>query len=177
MKCWLAAFALFVMATPLHADRVTVRSPGMVQALVSALSSAGATAIATPDPAEPGRYVAAMLFPKVQLLVISAKSSATEYIAAELAAGRHEKVYDALHQAEPATKLFVQDMGGDGLRGMEGGLADLVYERGTTQHILDGNHKTARLSEKDYAALHRRLDDQYARLLSLLVEAAGRADR
>ena len=111
---------------PLGAESVKVQSPGAVQQLVASMSQAGISAIAARDPGGSGRYVAAMLYPGVQLLVIRAQTTAIDYIEAELAAGRYDAVYMALHQGVPASKLFVQDMGGDGIRG-DGGLADIVY--------------------------------------------------
>jgi hypothetical protein len=103
--------------------------------------------------------------------VISAQTTTIDYIEAELAAGRHDAVYTALHQGVPASKLFVQDMGGDGIRG-DGGLADIVYRRGIDQHILNGDHKAAKLSAAKYAALVGELDREYTDVLGLLLESA-----
>ena len=162
-----------VCLVPLTAESVKVQSPETVRQLVASMKQAGLSAIATRDPGRPGNYVAAMLFPGVQLLVIRAQTTAPEYVEAELAAGRYEAVYNALHQGVPASKLFVQDMGSDGLGGADGGLADIIYRHGVDQHVLNGDHKAAKLSAPKYAALVGELDRQYTQVLGLLLESAN----
>lgn len=169
---WVAC-AAGIIAAPRGPDPIKVQSPEVVRQVVAAMTGAGLTAIAAPEPGAPDHYVAAMLFPGVQLLVIRARTTAPAYIEAELAAGRYDSVYRALQQGEPASKLFVQDMGGDGIHGTSDAIADIVYRRGVDQHVLDGDHKAAKLSAKDYAALVQDLDGQYAKLLALLVEPAN----
>ena len=116
-----------------------------------------------------------MLFPGVQLLVISARSPATPYVESQLNAAGYSNVYAALQQGVPESKIFVQDMGADGLLGSEGGTADVVYMRGREQRILNGDHKAAGMSESAYAELVRDTDSHYSALLTLLLQAVKAA--
>jgi hypothetical protein len=158
-------------AAPLQSSEVT--SPGSVTALVRALGERQLTAVAAKHPSEAGRYIAAMHFPGVQLLVISARTHSPEYIDAKLAAGAYADVYAALQQGVPESKLFIHDMGGDGLRGGVGGTADIVYERGKDVRVIDGDHKAAGMSKAEYDKVIRQLDQKYTELLRVLVQAIG----
>jgi hypothetical protein len=171
MAVALAALLLLGMV-PLEAERLELKSPGLVGQLVQVMSERRLNAIAVQHPSEPDRYVAARLFPGVQLLVITARSSAKDYIQSQLTPTGYANVYSALQHGTPESKLFIQDMGSDGLRGLDGGTADIVYVRGKDQHVLNGDHKAADMSRNDYAKLVGDLDRQYAELLSLLVRAA-----
>jgi len=158
-------------AAPLQSSDVT--SSGSVTELVKALGARQMTAIAAKHPSEPGRYIAAMHFPSVQLLVISARTQSPEYIEARLTAGAYADVYAALQQGIPESKLFIHDMGGDGLRGGEGGTADIVYERGKDVRVIDGDHQAAEMSKAEYEKVIRQLDRRYTELLRVLVQAVG----
>lgn len=148
-------------------------SADAVKQLSDAMAQKKLTAIAARHPSEPDRYVAAMLFPGVQLLVISARSSAPAYVDAKIAAGAYSDVYAALQQGIDESKLFIQDMGADGLRGTRGGTADIVYRKGREQTVLNGDHRAAKMSEDDYRKLAADTERQYAELLRLLSEAAS----
>lgn len=154
------------------AERWSGESPALVKQLTEVMKQQGLTALAAKDPREPGRYTAAMFFPGVQLLVITAKSGAPEYMDFEIAAKNYAAVYTALQHGVPESRLFVQDLGCDGLNGAADGAPDVVYERGVKQHILDGDHKRAQMSREAYATLFESLDRRYARLLALLLESA-----
>lgn len=160
-----------VAAAPLQSADVTSR--GSVTDLVKALGEKQLTAVAAKHPSEPGRYIAAMHFPGVQLLVISARTQSPDYIDAKLAAGAYADVYAALQQGIPESKLFIHDMGGDGLRGGEGGTADIVYERGKDVRVIDGDHQAAKMSKAEYEKVIRQLDRRYTELLRVLVQAVG----
>ena len=155
------------------ADGGRVRSPELVKRLTTVMTQQGLTAIATPDPQVPGQYVAAMLFPGVQLLVIRARSDESAYIDAEIAARRFPNVYAALQDGVRDSKLFVQDMGCDGVYGTPDNTPDIVYERGVDQFILDGDFKAARMSRQAYAKHIEVLDGRYAALLQLLIDATA----
>ena len=152
-------------------DRSTAKSAVLCKQLVTAMTDRQLTAIAAPHPDESGRYVAAMLFPGVQLLLISARSSEPAYIESQLTPEGFANVYAALQQGVPESKLFIQDMGSDGLLGPEGGMADIVYRRGKDERVFNGDHKLAGMSRSAYADLVRETDEQYSALLTLLFEA------
>jgi hypothetical protein len=167
------AAVLWLSAAPVAvAERVQVRSPEVVKQLTAAMQARGLAAVAAKDPEEPDRYVAAMLFPGVQLLVITARTSSTAYVDAQLASRAYENAYTTLHQGTPDSKAFFQDMAADGLLGADGGTADIVYLRGVQQHVLNGDAKAAKLSRAAYAELVADLDERYTKLLRLLLQAA-----
>jgi hypothetical protein len=169
----IAATLVVLVSTGVAVDSaVNRRSTDSVKTLLTSMSGKQLQAIAVRHPAEPGRYVAARLYPGVQLLLISAKTDATAYMDAKLAERAYAEVYVALHQGIPESKLFIQDMGADGLRGGDGGLADIVYERGKDQHVLNGDHRAARMSSSEYSKLVADTDSRYAELLTILIEAA-----
>ena len=167
-----AALALTGLAVaPVQSEKTAGTSSAAVSELVKAMNERQLTAIAAKDPAEPDRYVAAMLFPGVQLLVISARTQAPDYLEAQLAAKAYDNAYAALQQGLAESKLFVQDMGGDGLRGADGGTADVVYSRGKETRILDGDHKAARMSASDYRKLVSDIDRKYTAMLRVLIDS------
>ena len=169
-RCLAAALALTGLAVvPVQSEKTTRTSSAAVGELVKAMNARQLTAIAARDPAEPDRYVAAMLFPGVQLLVITARTQAPDYLEAQLAAKAYGNAYGALQQGIADSKLFVQDMGGDGLRGADGGTADVVYSRGKDTRILDGDHKAARMSASNYRKLVSDLDRKYTDMLRVLI--------
>lgn len=169
--CMAAAAAVwFSGAAPLHAQSA-VTSPDAVKQLAQAMSERKLTAISVKDPTEADRYIAVMLFPDVQLLLITARTENQAYVDSQLRAGNHADVYAALHQGIGESKLFVQDMGVDGIHRTQGGPTDVVYERGEDELILNGDRKATDLSEADYAKAVTRLDEQYTRMLKLLLEA------
>src|SRR3954463_7266215 len=106
------------------------QSPKTATELVTLMKSRGLSAAAATDPQDPGRVVAAMLIPDVQLLVVGAKSTAGPYLEAQIAKGEYSDVYATLNAtAVAATKVFFQDMGCDGLTNANDGI-DVMYERG-----------------------------------------------
>ena len=163
---------LLVWSATVNGEKAALASPGLVKQLVTALTANKLNAIATKDPESPDRYVAGMLFPGVQLLVISAAANSRPFVDAEMADRRYDSVYSDLHHGPAVSKLFIQDMGADGIHALDGGVADVVWERGVTQHLLNGDHKAANKSESEYAKLVQNLDARYARVLKLLLAAA-----
>ena len=170
-RCLAAAVALTGLAVaPVQSNKTARTSSEAVGELVKAMNERQLTAIAAQDPAEPDRYVAAMLFPGVQLLVISARTQSPDYLEAQIAANAYSNAYTALQQGIAWSKLFVHDMGCDGLRAGEGGTADIVYLRGKDTRILDGDHKAAGMSVSDYRKLVSDIDRKYTEMLRVLME-------
>ena len=139
--------------------------------LVSLMKARSLDAVAVQDPQDPDRFIAAMLVPGVQLLVVAAKSTAPEYLRTQLAQQQYREVYSALFSAAVMdTKWFFQDMGCDGLRQEDQSL-DILYERGTEQTIFDGDWKAQKRSRADYDAKLRDTESHYGRTLALLIES------
>lgn len=170
-----SAVALAVMVTgcvvSLSAAAGGAPSSSAASSLVSLMKSKGVDAVAVQDPTEPDRFVAAMLVPEVQLLVVAAKSRAPEYVRDQLRQHQYREVYAGLFSgAVPESRLFFQDMGGDGLSLAGSGNTDIMYERGTVQTVFDGDWKRQKLSKAQYDEKLQKADAEYARLLLLLAQ-------
>jgi hypothetical protein len=140
-------------------------------ALVTLMKSRNLDAFAAPDPETPDRFVAAMLVPGVQLLVVAAKSTSPEYMKSQIAQRQYRDVYAALHaSAVPESKVFFQDMGCDGLSLDGSSSTDIMYERNTAQTIFDGDWKRQKISKPEYDEKLRKADAEYSRLLGVLTE-------
>jgi hypothetical protein len=145
-------------------------SAAPVKELASYLTAHNQTAIAARDP-ESGAFVAALFYPGVQMLVVSAKPTAADAIGAQLAARNFQDVY-AQDGAARSGRLFIQDLGADGLA--DGGdSVDVVYDEGR-QTLFDGNPRSHKLSEKAYHDAFTSADSRYAHMVTLLLNEARR---
>lgn len=131
------------------------------------------TAIAAKDPAT-GEFVAALFFPGVQLLVVSARSSASAYLDEQIAAKNFQDVYVALQDASVRnSRVFFQDLGADGLHADGRKSVDVFYDHGQ-QLLFDGQPRKHKLSEQVYRDKFGAADARYARMVDLLLVQARR---
>lgn len=143
-------------------------SAALARELVSTLTARHIDAFAAPDPEAADGFVAALLYPDVQLLVVAARYPAPGALRQQLEARRYRDVYVALQSNPiPDSKLFVQDMQADGLRASDRQTADIVYEQVVNQTILNGDTKSAK-----YRDTLARKDAVYGRVLRVLLDAA-----
>jgi hypothetical protein len=148
------------------------RSPALASELTDRLAKAGLDAVAAVDPENPDRFVAALVFPRVQLLVVDASVPVPAVAIQHIAARQYRDAYMALQQSAAAEgRIFVHDMGGDGLRS-DGG--DVVYESGVRQTVFDGAPRLQKLSEAAYQQRFAETDQRYSRMLALLIEQLKR---
>jgi hypothetical protein len=146
-----------------------VRSGELAKQLGAALLEHRLEAIAARDPEKADRFVAALFFPDSQLLVISASYSAPSLLEQKLAQKNYRDVYLDLGMIQFAdTSLFFQDMKADGLCNDQNQTADILYE-GSASTIFDGDWKKHGLSEQEYEQRLADVDQQYSRLLGLLL--------
>jgi hypothetical protein len=125
-------------------------------------------AVATKDPKESDRFIAALFLPESQLLVITARYTVPSLLEEKLAKRLYRDVYGDLHGASvQESKIFFQDLGADGLHAEGDHAVDVMYERGVAQTIFDGRkHGQAGKSDADRFG---KADAKYSRLLSLLI--------
>jgi hypothetical protein len=148
-------------------------SSALAAELGAAMSERQLEAIAVRDSAVPNRYIAAMHFPNVQLLVVAGQSPSPAYLDALIAERKYKDVYLALqHTAVPSTKVFFHDMGADGLPAEARDSVDVLYEQVTTQTTFNGDWKRQGLSRRDYHTKLAEADQMYRELLQPLVAAA-----
>jgi hypothetical protein len=150
------------------------QSAGAAQRLVEALRKQQTPHVAAKDPAEPGRYAAALLVGDGHLLVISGRYPQPALLNEKLYKGDYQGVYADLNAAaEREGRLFVQDLGEPGLHPTRTADApyDIVYESVTKQTAFDGNWKAQKLSREDYQRAFESADQRYARALEALLAA------
>jgi hypothetical protein len=137
--------------------------------LVTSMTTQQLTAFAVQDPAAPTRFVAALLFPETQLLIVAAVSTSPDYIKAQITQKQYAEVYSALNaSAAPETKLFFQDMGCDGLS-RDGEQVDVMYDETGRQVLFDGQGKISGLSKNEYAAKFGTAETQYTAIVTVLL--------
>jgi hypothetical protein len=140
-------------------------SPAAAKDLVQTLSSRQLTAIAAKDPDNPGRYIAALSIPDVQLLVVAASYPQPAALDDAIARKDYQTVYSALQgPTNRDGKVFFQDMAADGLHPDGDGTTDVMYEQGTDQTLFNGNKKAKEKFAKAEAT--------YDRLLTVLLAQA-----
>ena len=169
-------FGIFVsavvatLATPVTAAE-EARSAPVVAQLSKLMAERQLDALAAKDPRNPGGFVAALFFPGVQLLLVSAQYPVASELDAQLAQRNYRDVYAALQQpTTAASRVFFLDLGCDGLK--DGGdNVDVMYEKGATQTLFDGNWKKQGLSQSAYVEKLQQSDARYTELLGVLLEA------
>jgi hypothetical protein len=164
------AAAVLASATVVRAAQ-EASSAAVAKELSQVLEAAKLDSIAAVDPSAPGGFIAAIYIPETQLLVVSAQYSAPTLLVDKIKSGDFRGVYMDLHaSATTGTKIFVQDMGPDGLISRpENG--DSWEEKGKTT-IFDGQWKKANQTEADYNKTFADADARYAKMLSLLLAQA-----
>jgi hypothetical protein len=146
-----------------------MKSAALAKELSSAMTAAAIDAIALQDPEEPGRFVAAMLVPDVQLLMVSARHSSPDYVTWQIGQKQYRDVYALLQQSNLTdSRVFFHDLGVDGLPRPGQDSVDVMYERGA-QTVLDGGRNGG--SQGGYEKKLRNADAQYSRLLQLAIQA------
>jgi hypothetical protein len=144
------------------------RSSALAKQFTDALGGANLMAIAAKDASQPDVYVAAMSVPGM-LLVVSSKFSVPAALDDKLLKKDYQDVYLDLQSAsDAATKMFIQDVNADGLKFKTFDVVDTAAGSRT----FDGDWKKAKAaSEQAYQKSFADTDEQYAKMLSLLLAA------
>lgn len=147
-----------------------LRSAQLTKQLVSAMTVRQLDAIAVADPDEPGRFVAALVYPEVQLMAVSARHKAADYLALQISKKQFQEVYMLLQQGAATGRIMIHDMGSDGLVASNENV-DIFYEGTNDKVVLDGKWEAQSLTEAAYVAKQKDVDEKYSKLLSLLLDA------
>jgi hypothetical protein len=145
------------------------KSAAVVKELTQALDEMKLESVAAKH--GPDRYVAALYIAGSQLLVISAKYSSPARLDSLISKKEYQEVYADLSSAsEQASKVFVMDLGANGLR----------FRRGTNEPFdtvdtaagsVAFNGERGKLSEDDYRKAFATSDEQYMSMVQALVAA------
>ena len=145
-------------------------SPEQAAELVRLMQARQSTVVAAADPAEQGRFVAALVAGQ-QLLVIRARYSAPSVLREKILKGDHQQVYADLHGAgERQGRLFVMDSGADGLK-LARESSDVAWHNAEKQWIFNADWKGQKMSEADYRRQFEQDEKAYADMLMTLITA------
>jgi hypothetical protein len=119
-----------------------------------------------------GQYVSALYIAGSQLLVVSAKYSQPARMDYLLNEKKYQEMYQDLNSAsEMQSKVFVMDLGANGLRfKQEKNELDTADVSGKSV-VFDGDWGKARISEAEYRKTYEATDAQYTQMLQALVAA------
>jgi hypothetical protein len=164
------AAALVVMAGPVAA-RQTAKSPAHAQELAKLLDQAQLDSVAAKDPSQPDQFVAALYIAGIQLLVVSARYSAPTLLDTRITKKEYRDTYIDLSSASiPESKVFIQDGAADGLKASRHDNDPIdSFENGVRSISFDGDWKKQKLSEQEYMKSFAEADEQYAKMLQLLI--------
>lgn len=144
--------------------------------LAAAMVSHKLDAIAARDPQAADHYVAALVFPGSQLLVVAAPYPAAGALDALIEQRLYRDVYSTLQQSSVTKgKVFFQDIGADGLAADSNASVDLMYEEVTKRMVFDGEWKKQKISQAEYQKRFAAADKRYAHLLATLLAAVNAA--
>lgn len=164
------AFVLAVGA-PVGASAQESKSAPLAKQLTQLLDAAKLDSIAASDPN--GGFVAALYIPGTQLLVVSGKFNSPVGANERIKNKEYRDLYmDLQGAALPGSRVFASDVSCDGLmfKGNGDGAAD-SWDFANKSVTFDG-HKKAKMTEQDYSKTYTDADEQYARILALLLAQA-----
>lgn len=165
----IAAAFLLVLA-PSLAGAQDSKSAALAAELARLLDQAKMDSIAA-KVAAPDHFAAVLYFPGSQMLVVGAKYLVPERMDYSIGEKKYRDVYIDLNSAAlPNTKIFISDLGADGLQARKKGNTpfDTVDVNGKT-YALDGDWKKAKIAEEEYMKAYEKNDAEYAKLLEALV--------
>jgi hypothetical protein len=170
----LVALGAFTGGTLAAGQGKTSKSASHAAALTKQLEQSKLQYIATKDPTDPGRFVAAMHLPGSQLMIVSAKYASPALLNEKVLLGKFQDAYIDLNSAsELATRVIVEDLRGDGLTLTKN--KDTVrdsFEANGKRVIFDFDWRKQKLSQEEYFSALEAADAQYARMLELLLVEA-----
>jgi hypothetical protein len=164
----LALAAVLVLA-PAVATAQDSKSATSVTELVKMLDSMKLDSFAVKG-SVPNEYVGALYFPGSQLLVVSAKFDTPWRADSLLDQKNYRDLYIELNSASlPQTKVFVSDIGANGLRAKKDGSAYDTADVSGKTYNFDGDWKKAKITEDDYTKAYSSSDDQYVQMIQKLL--------
>ena len=147
------------------------QTAGLVKELTDLLQQRKQDCIAARHPAGPDQFVAALYFPGVQLLVISARTTAPSVINEKLIRREFRDVYIDLNSASiPESRVMISDGGADGLRPTREPNRPFDSQDAAGKSVrFDGNWREDKMSEQDYMKAFSQADGAYLTALQVLV--------
>jgi hypothetical protein len=146
------------------------RSAALATELSKLLDARKIDSIAARGP-DANEYVSALYFAGSQLLVVGAKYSSPERMNLLLGARQYRDAYMDLNSASvPQSKMFVSDLGANGLRfEREGSQPWDTVDIADKSYAFDGDWGRAKLSRDEYTKAYQTADERYSKMLELLL--------
>jgi hypothetical protein len=169
--CLAGALAVTVGATALAQES---KSAALAKELSAALDAAKLDSIAAKDPAKPDVFFGALYFPGTQLLVVSAQYTAPLHMNETIAKKDYREAYLDLSSASvPASKVFIEDLGANGLvaKPKDNEPFD-AYEAAGKRISFDGDWKKQQMTEDAYMKAFSAADEYYSQVLAALIAQA-----
>jgi hypothetical protein len=160
-----------VLGTATAASAQEPKSGALAAELAKLLDQMKVDSIAARHPAAPDQYVGALYFPGSQLLVVTARYQVPELLNTKLQSKAYRDVYIDLNSASvPNTKVFVSDLGCDGLRPKreDNHPYDTIEMRGRNLNF-DGDWKRVNLSQDEYMKSYQQAEEEYTKMLQALL--------
>jgi hypothetical protein len=163
--------AALVLGTATAASAQDPKSGALAAEVAKLLDQMKADSIAARHPGAPDQYVGALYFPGSQLLVVTARYQVPELLNTKLQSKAYRDVYIDLNSASvPNTKVFVSDLGCDGLRPKrEDNHPYDTIEMGGKNLNFDGDWKRVNLSENEYMKSYQQAEEEYTKMLQALL--------
>lgn len=142
--------------------------------LLQGKESGGARFVAAEDPKDTSRFVAAMLLPDLQLMLVSASYKAPVLLRERVLTKKYQDAYQDLQAASVAEgKLVIEDLLANGLavKPAKNQAPDAATIKGKTI-TFDGQWRKAKVSEAEYTSAFTTAEQEYTRLLGLLIAQA-----
>jgi hypothetical protein len=159
-----------VLLLPSLAVAQESKSQPLAKQLAAALDAAKLDSLAAPDPAMPGVFVGVLYFRGGQILAISTKYAAPAAIEYKLAQKAYRDIYLDLSAGQPVPgRLFVEDMGADGLQAKRQGTAFDSVELDGKKVVLNAQPRPQKLTASEYDTAFATADDRYAQVLNALL--------
>jgi hypothetical protein len=160
-----------VLLFPSTAVAQESKSQPLAKQLAAALDAAKLDSLAAPDPSTPGVFVGVLYFRGGQILAVSTKYAAPAAIEYKLAQKAYRDIYLDLSAGQPVPgRLFVEDMGADGLQAKrQGAQAFDSVELDGKKVVLNAQPRPQKLTASEYDTAFATADERYAQLLNALL--------
>lgn len=166
--------AVFVGMVAGGASAQDSKSAPLAKQLAAAMEAAKLDSFAVKDPGTPFTYVGVFYLPGAQLLVVSGRYSAPMLLEARLSRHEYKDAYVDLNSAtDPESRTLIEDAGADGLKAVRSGTSIDAVSAAGKRVAFDSDWRKQQISETDYRSAFGVADDNYARMLKLLVAAVA----
>jgi hypothetical protein len=163
------ALAAVLVVAPAVASAQDSKSAPPVTELVKLLDTMKLDSFAVKG-SSPNEYVGALYFPGSQLLVVTAKFDTPWRADSLLEQKNYRDLYIELNSASlPQSKMFVSDLGANGLRFKKDGNTYDTADVGGKTYNFDGDWKKAKITEDDYSKTYSTSDQQYTQMIQMLL--------